>query len=176
MKRYLYLLPLIVVVIGIQVLRVSLSKDPSVLPSQFIDKPAPQFDLPTLRDPAKRIRTADLSGQVSLVNIWATWCSGCRAEHEFLMQLNNNETIPIYAINWRDKRGDALAWLAQIGDPYVASGFDEDGRVGIDWGVYGAPETFLINAEGNVVYRFTGPLHQVAWDEEFVPRIAELSE
>jgi len=170
-----YMLPLVAVIIGLAYLWIALYNDPSKLPSQFLGKPAPQFDLPTLRDPAKRIRTADLSGQVSLVNIWATWCVGCRAEHEFLMQLYNNKTIPIYAINWRDDRGDALAWLGQLGDPYVASGFDEDARVGIDWGVYGAPETFLIDAQGNVVYRFTGPLNQVAWNEQFVPRIAELS-
>ena len=169
-----YLLPLIGVVALIPILILGLHSDPSELPSQFIGKPAPQFDLPTLRDPQQRISTANLSGQVSLVNIWATWCVGCRAEHNFLMQLYRENSVPIYAINWRDNRTDAMNWLAQLGDPYVASGFDEDGTVGIDWGVYGAPETFLINTDGQVVYRFTGPLNGALWEQEFVPRIAEL--
>lgn len=171
-----YLLPLIGVLIMMPILVLGLRSDPSKLPSQYIGKPAPQFDLPTLRDPEQRISTADLSGQVSLVNIWATWCAGCRAEHAFLMQLYREGDIPIYAVNWRDNRPDALAWLERLGDPYVASGFDEDGRVGIDWGVYGAPETFLVNADGHVVYRFPGPLNQTTWNDEFLPRIAELSQ
>ena len=91
------------------------------------------------------------------------------------MELARHNTIPIYAIDWRDNRADALQWLEQLGNPYVASGFDEDGRVGIDWGAYGAPETFLISAKGNVVYRFTGPLNRTLWEQEFVPRIAELT-
>lgn len=170
-----YILPLLAVVVMIPILVMGLRSDPSKLPSQYIGKPAPQFDLPTLRDPASRISTANLSGQVSLVNIWATWCVGCRAEHEFLMQLYRESSIPIYAINWRDNRPEALAWLEQLGDPYVASGYDEDGRVGIDWGVYGAPETFLINAEGQVIYRYPGPLNQNVWNKEFAPLVAELS-
>jgi cytochrome c biogenesis protein CcmG/thiol:disulfide interchange protein DsbE len=171
-----FLLPLVGVVILIPILILGLRSDPSALPSQYIGKPAPQFDLPTLKDPERRISTADLKGQVSLVNIWATWCAGCRAEHEFLMQLSRERAIPIYAINWRDRRPEALAWLDQLGDPYMASGFDEDGRVGIDWGVYGAPETFLVNANGEVVYRFTGPLDRRMWEQEFVPLIAGLQQ
>ena len=171
-----YLLPLIAVVILIPILVLGLRSDPSQLPSQYIGKPAPEFDLPTLRDPEKRVSTADLSGGFSLVNIWATWCAGCRAEHGFLMQLHQEDVIPIYAINWRDNRPDANNWLAQLGDPYVASGFDEDGRVGIDWGVYGAPETFLVNAEGHVLFRYPGPLNRAVWDREFAPRITETEE
>jgi len=171
-----FLLPLVAVVIMIPILILGLQSDPSELPSQYIGKPAPEFNLPTLRDPSKTFSTADLKGQVSLVNIWATWCGGCRTEHGFLMELARTNTIPIYAIDWRDNRPDALNFMNQLGDPYVASGFDEDGRVGIDWGAYGAPETFLINAEGMVVYRFTGPLNRALWEQEFVPRIAELAE
>jgi len=171
-----FFLPLLAVVILLPILMLGLQSDPSELPSQYIGKPAPEFNLPTLNDPEQYVGTADLQGQVSLVNIWATWCGGCRAEHEFLMQLHREQSIPIYAINWRDKRPEAINWLAQLGDPYVASGFDEDGRVGIDWGVYGAPETFLVNADGNVVYRFTGPLNRALWNQEFVPRIAELTQ
>ncbi len=170
-----YFLPLIAALILIPIMILGLRSDPSVLPSQYIGKPAPEFNLPTLRDADKNVSTADLRGQVSLVNIWATWCAGCRAEHPFLMQLSRENTVPIYAINWRDNREDALQWLGQLGDPYVASGFDVDGRVGIDWGAYGAPETFLLNDEGHVVYRFTGPLSRAMWNQEFVPRIAELT-
>jgi cytochrome c biogenesis protein CcmG/thiol:disulfide interchange protein DsbE len=170
-----YFLPLIAALILIPIMILGLRSDPSELPSQYIGKPAPEFNLPTLRDASKNISTADLRGQISLVNIWATWCAGCRAEHPFLMQLSRENTIPIYAINWRDNREDALQWLGQLGDPYVASGFDGEGRVGIDWGAYGAPETFLLNAQGHVVYRFTGPLSRAMWNQEFVPRIAELT-
>jgi cytochrome c biogenesis protein CcmG/thiol:disulfide interchange protein DsbE len=169
-----FILPLVAVAIIIPIFVLGLGSDPSKLPSQYIGKPAPDFDLPTLKDPLQRISTANLRGEVSLVNIWATWCVGCRAEHEFLMQLAEEGSVPIYAINWRDNRADALGWLAQLGDPYVASGFDENGRVGIDWGVYGAPETFLVNADGHVVLRYPGPLDGVVWEREFAPRIAEL--
>ncbi len=173
-----YFLPLIAVLALLPILILGLreDRDLNLLPSQYIGKPAPEFDLPTLLDPAQRISNADLKGQVSLVNVWATWCVGCRAEHGFLMQLSETSDIPIYAINWRDNRPDAMNFLSQLGNPYVASGFDEDGRVGIDWGVYGAPETFLINVEGQVVYRFTGPLNSVSWEREFLPRIAEMSQ
>ena len=169
-----FALPLIAVLIMIPILILGLRSDPSELPSQYIGKPAPDFELPTLKDASVMLKTSDMTGQPALVNIWATWCGGCRAEHGFLMELSRENTIPIYAVNWRDKRPEALQWLRQLGDPYVASAFDEDGRVGIDWGVYGAPETFLLNSAGEVVYRFTGPLNRVLWEQEFVPRIAEL--
>jgi cytochrome c biogenesis protein CcmG/thiol:disulfide interchange protein DsbE len=170
-----YFLPLIAALILIPIMILGLGSDPSELPSQYLGKPAPEFTLPTLKDPTQFVSTADLRGQVSLVNIWATWCGGCRAEHGFLMQLSRDQGVPIYAINWRDNREDALKWLQQLGDPYKVSGFDGDGRVGIDWGAYGAPETFLLDAEGFVVYRLTGPMTRALWEQEFVPRIAELS-
>lgn len=170
-----YVLPLVAVVVMIPILILGLQSDPSKLPSQYIGKPAPEFSLPTLKDPSKTMSSADLVGQISLVNIWGTWCVGCRAEHGFLMQLAKDGTIPIRGINWRDNRQAALQWLEDYGDPYVASGFDQDGRVGIDWGAYGAPETFLISAEGRVIYRFPGPLNPTIWEQEFVPLIAGMS-
>ncbi len=169
-----YILPLVAVVILIPILILGLQSDPSALPSQYIGKPAPEFSLPTLMDPTQILSTADLKGQISLLNIWATWCGGCRTEHGFLMELSRTGDIPIYGIDWRDNRADAISFLNQLGNPYAASGFDGDGRVGIDWGAYGAPETFLINQEGFVVYRLTGPLNRLLWEQEFVPRIAEL--
>jgi len=170
MSRYLW--PLIAVVTLVVFLAVGLLRgDPRALPSPFIGKPAPTFELPTLEDPDMTIGSADLSGKFTLVNVWATWCGGCRTEHPFLLELAANNTIPIYGINWRDQRGEAMRWLQNLGDPYVASGFDADGRVGIDWGVYGAPETFLVDANGIVVYKHLGPLDRQSWEKEFVPRI-----
>ena len=162
-----YVLPLVAVIGLILFLVVGLKRgDPRALPSPYIGKPAPEFELPTLKDPQQTIGSKDLSGQLALVNVWATWCVGCRAEHPFLLELEANDTIPIYGINWR-----ALRWIQQLGDPYVASGFDGSGRVGIDWGVYGAPETFLVSAEGVVLHKHLGPLDRASWESDFLPLI-----
>ena len=171
MARYVALLVAFVIMIGIFV--AGLDLDPSKLPSPLIDKPAPEYELPRVKDPMLTIGSADYSGQLVLVNIWATWCVGCRQEHDYLLDLAGRNKIPIYGINWRDQRAEALVWLQQLGDPYVASAYDEDGRVGIDWGVYGAPETFLVSAGGSVVYKHIGPMDESVWQGEFVPRIAE---
>lgn len=168
-----FLLPLVAVVVFIPILILGLNTDPRKLPSPYIGKPAPQFELPGLKDPSITVTTASLEGRMTLVNIWATWCVGCRAEHQYLMQLAQQGTIPIYGINWRDSRKQALSWLEQLGDPYVVSGFDADARVGIDWGAYGAPESFLVNPQGIVLYRFAGPLNQAIWEREFQPRILQ---
>jgi len=163
---------LAVVALFIGFLAVGLMRgDPRALPSPFIGKPAPQFELPMLKDPETTVGSEDLAGKVSLVNVWATWCAGCRQEHGFLLELEANNEIPIYGINWRDTRPKALQWIAQLGDPYVASGYDADGRVGIDWGVYGAPESFLVNSEGTVVHKHLGPLSRETWQQDFVPLI-----
>ncbi len=168
-----FLLPLIAVVVLIPILILGLNTDPRKLPSPYIGKPAPQFELPGLKDPSIIVSTASLEGRMTLVNIWATWCVGCRAEHQYLMQLAEQGTISIYGINWRDSREQALSWLEQLGDPYVVSGFDADARVGIDWGAYGAPESFLVSPQGIVLYRYAGPLDQAIWEREFLPRIVE---
>jgi cytochrome c biogenesis protein CcmG/thiol:disulfide interchange protein DsbE len=146
-------------------------RDLNELPSPFLGKPAPEFDLPTLENPEERISTEDFKGEVALVNVWATWCVGCRQEHPFLNELAEAKAIPIYGINWRDQQSEATRWLAQLGDPYVASGFDGDGRVGIDWGVYGAPETFLIGKDGTVLHKHLGPLSEYSWEKDFLPLI-----
>ncbi len=167
-----YLLPLVAVIGLILFLIVGLKRgDPRALPSPYIGKLAPEFQLPTLKDPERTVGSEDLSGQLALVNVWATWCVGCRAEHAFLMELEANDAIPIYGINWRDTRPEALRWIQQLGDPYVASGFDGDGRVGIDWGVYGAPETFLVSADGVVLHKHLGPLDRASWASDFLPLI-----
>lgn len=170
MARYVALIIAFAILIGI--FAVGLHRDPRELPSALIDRAAPQYELPKVRDPMSTVGSADYAGQTVLVNIWATWCVGCRAEHEYLLELAAREEIPIYAINWRDQRDEAIKWLEQLGDPYVASAYDEDGRVGIDWGVYGAPETFLVSADGMVLYKHIGPMDDSVWQQEFLPRIA----
>lgn len=141
------------------------------LPSPFLGKEAPGFDLPRVRVPDERISSTDYEGEVVLVNFWATWCVGCRQEHDFLMEISRSGVIPIYGIDWRDQRAPAVEWLNVLGDPYVASGFDEDATTGIDWGVYGAPETFLIGKDGTVLYKHLGPLSRGIWESEFLPLI-----
>ncbi|MGI9248973.1 MAG: DsbE family thiol:disulfide interchange protein [Woeseiaceae bacterium] len=168
-----YILPLVAVIVLIAFLVIGLTRgDPRALPSPYIGKPAPQFDLPKLKDPEATVGSKDLAGQVVLVNVWATWCVQCRVEHQFLLDLEAEGDIPIYGINWRDTRNEALRWLQQLGDPYVASGFDVDGVVGIDWGVYGAPESFLVSADGVVLFKQLGPLSKEIWERDFTPLIA----
>ena len=168
-----YVAPL--VVFGLMILVFIKGLDPerdlNALPSPFLGKPAPTIDLPKLKNPEERLTSSDYAGEVALINVWATWCVGCRQEHAFLNQLAGEGTIPIYGINWRDQRNEALRWLQQLGDPYVASGFDGDGRVGINWGVYGAPETFLIGKDGRVLYKHLGPLSSYSWENDFMPLI-----
>ncbi len=169
MARYIALIVAFVIMIGI--FAVGLDRDPSKLPSPLIDKPAPEYELPRVKDPMSTIGSADYRGQLVLVNIWATWCVGCRQEHNYLLELAARNEIPIYGINWRDHRDDALVWLERLGDPYVGSGYDEDGSVGINWGAYGAPETFLISANGTVLHKRIGPLDEAIWQAEFMPKI-----
>ncbi len=171
MIRYLAPLVFFVLLVLVFIKGLDPERDLNELPSPFLGKPAPQFELPKLKMPGETVSTADYDGQLALINVWATWCVGCRQEHEFLMQLSRQNPMPIYGINWRDRRDEALQWLAQLGDPYVASGFDVDGRVGIDWGVYGAPETFLIGKDGTVLHKHLGPLNQHTWDQDFMPLI-----
>ena len=170
MARYIALLVAFVIMLGIFV--AGLQRDPTKLPSVLIDKPVPEYELPRVKDPLATTGNADYAGQLALVNIWATWCVGCRQEHAYLMELAAREEIPIYGIDWRDQRQEALAFLERLGDPYVASAYDEDGRVGMDWGVYGAPETYLVSADGIVLYKHIAPMTEDVWQREFVPRIA----
>ncbi len=147
-------------------------RDINELPSPLLNKPAPQFELPSVSDPSRTVGSANFAGKPTLLNVWATWCVGCRQEHGFLMQLARSGQIPIYGLNWRDNRDEALRFLQQLGNPYVDSAYDQDGRVGIDWGVYGAPETFLIAADGTVLYKHLGPLNQDLWEQHFVPLLS----
>ena len=171
-----FLWPLIVFLLLVGVFVVGLTKDPSRIPSPLVDNPAPEFSLPSLQDPNVMVGSADYENQVVLVNIWATWCVGCRQEHDFLMELAAENVVPIFGLNWRDNRPDALEWLEVLGDPYMASAFDPDGRVGIDWGAYGAPETFLVDRHGTVVHKHFAPLTREIWARDFVPLIESLEQ
>lgn len=166
-----YLIPLILVALMIPIFVIGLNRDPSEVPSPLIDRQAPRFELPSLEDPHRTVGSRDYQGRMVLLNVWATWCAGCRQEHDYLMRLAREGGIPIYGLNWRDSRDKALIWLQQLGDPYVDSAYDEDGRVGIDWGVYGAPETFLIGADGTVLHKHISPMTGEVWREDFLPKI-----
>lgn len=151
---------------------IGLQKDPSEIRSPLIGKPAPAFTLESLGDPALRVGTADLAGQPWLLNVWATWCGGCREEHGTLLEIAREGRVPMMGLNWRDDRALALQWLAQLGNPYVSVAFDPEGRTAIDWGVYGAPETFLIGADGKVLHKRIGVMTPEIWRRDFLPLLS----
>jgi len=166
------LLPIGVFGLLVAVFVAGLGKDPTLVPSPLVGKAAPEFSLPRLDDPSQTLSRSDLLGKTSLVNVWGTWCSGCRQEHDTLLALARDSGIPIYGINWKDDQQLAREWLATLGNPYVAVGVDQDGRTAINWGVYGAPETFLIGPDGTVLYKHIAPLSLDVWREQFLPRMA----
>jgi cytochrome c biogenesis protein CcmG/thiol:disulfide interchange protein DsbE len=147
------------------------SPDKGTIASPLIGKAAPQFVLPVLTDASRTLRSADLKGRWYIFNVWGTWCGGCKQEHSVLLQVRQTGLVPVIGLDWRDEDSQALDWLSELGNPYEVVAVDREGRTAIDWGVYGAPETFLVNPEGVVVYKFIGPLTLEAWRSEFVPRI-----
>lgn len=173
MRRLLYLIPIIVFgAVGIG-LAVGLTRDPGTLPSALLNKPVPVFELPGL-DGGDGFSSEDLKGRASLVNVFASWCVPCRVEHPVLMRLAE-EGVPIFGINYKDPRDQAKAWLAELGDPFEKIGADRDGRVGIEWGVYGVPETFVVDAEGRIRHRHVGPIQARDLEGTLLPILAELS-
>jgi cytochrome c biogenesis protein CcmG/thiol:disulfide interchange protein DsbE len=171
MKSWKFWLPLVIFIGLVALLLFGLTQDPREVPSPLVDHPIPTFDLPDLQNPNKRITDQDLRGQVVLFNVWASWCYACRAEHEMLMHLAQNSTIKLIGLNWKDQRTDALAVLENTGNPYAMIGYDPDNDVGIDWGVYGAPETFIIDRQGMIRHKHIGPIDQRVWDETLQPLI-----
>ncbi len=175
MVRYLrYLAPLAIFALLVAFLYRGLSLDPKLVPSPLVGKPIPAFTLTRLDNPAVTISDADFRGKVTLLNVWATWCVSCRREHETLVQLAKTGQVDIYGLNYKDNREDANRWLSRLGNPYVANAFDSDGRVGIDWGVYGAPETFIIDREGIIRHKHIGPLTIDIINDEILPMVAKL--
>lgn len=171
-----YLLPATLFVVLVSFLAIGLNRDPSRVPSPLIDKPAPEFALPLLKDATETFSNRDLRGEVSLVNVWATWCGGCYQEHPVLVELARSRYVPIYGLNYKDQRAKAKVWLREYGDPYQAIAFDEEGRVAIDWGVYGAPETFVVDARGIIRYKHIGPLTVRALRSTILPLVDRLRE
>lgn len=150
---------------------VGLGRDKETLPSPLIGKPAPVFELPSLEDPARTISNRSFEGRMYLMNVWGSWCVGCRQEHDALMEIASRNEVPILGLNWNDQREQGLRWLRQLGNPYVANAFDHEGRVAIDFGVYGAPETFLIDAQGQIIFKHVAPITIEIWERDFVPLI-----
>jgi cytochrome c biogenesis protein CcmG, thiol:disulfide interchange protein DsbE len=175
MRRVLYLLPIVLFLLlaGYFALALRPGRDPSRLPSALIDQPAPGFNLAAL-DGGQGLSRDSLGGEVALVNFFASWCVPCRSEHPLLMRLAQQEHLPLYGIAYKDKPENAARFLAQLGDPYRRIGLDESGRTGIDFGVYGVPETYLIDKQGHVRYRHVGPLTAEAIEHEILPRVKAL--
>lgn len=173
MNNKRYLVPLAVFVLMLGFLGVGLGLKPHELPSPLVDKAAPAFDLPTLAAPEHRLTPRDLRGQVWLLNVWASWCTACREEHAALVELAGRGAVPIYGLNYKDQRADALGWLGRFGNPYVASLSDADGRVGIDYGVYGVPETFVIDKTGVIRGKLVGPVTAERYREVIEPLLRQ---
>ncbi|MBI3222214.1 MAG: DsbE family thiol:disulfide interchange protein [Nitrosomonadales bacterium] len=172
MMRFIW--PFIIFVVLAGFLLVGLGLNPREVPSPLIDKPAPAFTLPQLHDPSKQFSASDMKGQVWLLNVWASWCVSCRQEHPVLMALARENIVPIYGLDYKDKRENGLGWLSNGGDPYVLSASDMEGRVGIDYGVYGVPETYVIDKQGVIRYKQIGPVTPENLKSKILPLVAEL--
>jgi cytochrome c biogenesis protein CcmG/thiol:disulfide interchange protein DsbE len=169
-------LPLAIFAVLVGFLFVGLYRDPREVPSPLIGKPAPAFSLADLREPGRKVSTSDFEGQVWLLNVWASWCVSCRVEHPLLVELAKAKAVPIIGLNYKDKDAEGLAWLAQHGDPYTLSVVDADGRVGIDWGVYGVPETFVVDKAGVIRYKHIGPVTAEALQQTILPLVRKLQQ
>jgi len=170
-----FVIPLAIFAVVVGFLFVGLGLRPSEVPSPLIGKPAPAFDLAQLHAPGERFTVADMKGKVWLLNVWASWCVSCREEHPFLMEIAKQGSVPIVGLNYKDQRENALAWLTQFGNPYQLSVVDAQGRTGIDFGVYGVPETFLIDRDGVIRYKQIGPLTPEAWQQNILPLVKKLA-
>ena len=174
MKRFLWPLGIFILLVGF--LAVGLKLDPREVPSPLVGKPAPAFELPILQQPdkgfvpgARRFAPSNMRGKVWLLNVWASWCVSCREEHPVLLNLAKRGVLPILGLNYKDKGDDANAWLKQFGNPYDLSAVDADGRIGIDYGVYGVPETYLIDADGVIRYKQIGPITPAVLEQRILP-------
>jgi len=168
-----YAIPLLLAALLGVFLTIGLNRDPSYVPSPLIGKPAPEFTLPSLQDANFPVASRELLGQPWVLNVWGTWCAGCRQEHDTLLAISRQRTVPLVGLNWKDDNAAALEWLRQLGNPYAVVAEDREGRTAIDWGVYGAPETFLIGPDGVVLYKHIAPMTMEVWNKEFLPRIEQ---
>jgi cytochrome c biogenesis protein CcmG/thiol:disulfide interchange protein DsbE len=173
MKKRLFV-PLLLFVALAVMLGVGLTLKPREVPSPFIGKPAPAFTLAQLHEPARSLSVADMKGQVWMLNVWASWCAPCREEHPLLVTMAREQAVPIVGLNYKDDPRNAQEWLLRLGDPYKVSIVDRDGSVGIDYGVYGVPETFVIDQAGIVRFKHIGPLTQDVWTRKVQPLLLQL--
>jgi len=164
-----YAIPLVVLVALIGLFVFGIHRDPTLVPSPLIGKAAPAFDLPTLDGQPPRMTQADLKGAPVLVNFFASWCAGCQDEHPYLMQLTQNGQVRLLGIDYKDAESDLRSWLGRKGNPYGRILTDLEGRAGIDWGVYGVPETFVIDAKGTILYKQVGPMTPEVWEHDIQP-------
>jgi cytochrome c biogenesis protein CcmG/thiol:disulfide interchange protein DsbE len=169
-----YLVPLAIFVVLVTVLAIGLKLDPRYVPSPLIDKPAPDFQLSALAEPSQTVTKQSLLGRPVIVNVWASWCGACRDEHPFLVELARDPGIEIVGLNYKDTREAAQAWLAARGDPYRQTVFDPEGKLGLDLGVYGVPETFILDRDGVIRYKQVGPLTPDIWHRDIAPLWARL--
>jgi cytochrome c biogenesis protein CcmG/thiol:disulfide interchange protein DsbE len=169
-----FLVPLLLFAALAGLLLYGLGQDPREVPSPLVGKAAPEFALPDLLDPSRRVSNADLAGQISLINVWASWCGACRAEHPMLMELAARDDFQLIGLNWKDEKADALTVIRMTGNPYALIGFDPDNEAGIDWGVYGAPETFIVDRHGQIRHKHIGPIDPMVWQETIAPIIEDL--
>ena len=173
-RRLGFLLPVAVFGVVAVGLGIGLTRNPQEIPSALIGEPVPEFSLPPVQGRTLGLSSADLKGEVSLVNVFASWCTACRYEHPLFMRLDEDGVVPIHGLNYKDRPEDAARWLDELGDPYTRTGADRDGRVAIDWGVYGVPETFVISKDGVIVHKHIGPVSAKDLEETIVPLIERL--
>jgi cytochrome c biogenesis protein CcmG/thiol:disulfide interchange protein DsbE len=169
-----FILPFVVFMIMAAFMYVGLGLNPREVPSPLVGKAAPSFTLPQLHEPSKQFSPQDMKGKVWLFNVWASWCTACEGEHPIFMQLARQNIVPIYGMDYKDKREDGEAWLRKHGNPYALVVSDMEGRVGIDYGVYGVPETYLIDKQGVIQYKQIGAVTPEILDEKILPLIKEL--
>jgi cytochrome c biogenesis protein CcmG/thiol:disulfide interchange protein DsbE len=168
------LIPLAIFGVVFAFLLVGLGLNPREIPSPLIDKPAPSFRLNKLHEPAQPFGTGDMKGQVWMLNVWASWCVACREEHPVLNELAKAKIVPIVGLNYKDEPAAGMQWLRQHGDPYTLSVVDRDGRVGLDYGVYGVPETFVIDKGGVIRYKHIGPVTPESLEKKIIPLVRQL--
>ena len=169
-----FLIPLLLFMILVGFLAVGLNRDPQEIPSPLVGKQAPAFELPQLADPKKNFSPESMKGQPWILNVWASWCVACREEHPVLVELGKLQVAPIIGLDYKDKREDAMTMLALQGNPYLLSAFDANGRVGIDYGVYGVPETYVIDKAGVIRFKHIGPITMAVLNQKILPLLGEL--
>lgn len=174
MNKIIRFLPLILVIALGVVLYRGLSLNPNEMPSALVGKHMPDFSLSIVNDPNKMVSKADMTGDIVLLNVWATWCPTCKYEHPYLLELSKNPLVKLYGVNYKDERLPAQKWLTDYKDPYLFSIFDEEGLLGVKLGVFGAPETFVIDHHGIIRKRFAGAIDVRVWRKEFEPLIKQL--